>query len=681
VDRSVRKIAFFRLLLFVLVLLVFIAADFGAGLIRDTSKIRQASGMFRGEAAPLYLKTRHLLPNRVHRYELTERNDPMFPGGADDPRLFRTDELGTVIGPRQETGGSGAAKILFLGGSTTETNEVDEPFRFPWRVGELLSKMSGQTFVGLNQGVRGNTSRDSINVLLNHPVVQDADYIVMMHNINDRLLLASGGSYDARLNDQGEGGPATLIDSTIGLAFAIWDFISYRSNILFLLRYKVFEGNPWIGEHIPLVVNERTIDYDDEHLERSANSFSANLRVFVAVANALGKRPILMTQPLGRPSSQQEKFNDVIRNVAHETDTALIDLQAVLPKDRRELFLSDDIHFSNEGSRMVADIVAQQLGEMLLGIGGKRIGTRSGSFEFDRCLIPPETVDDITVGPRHLLLRVSGRYPVFSRDERYVFFQSWTGKREILNRYDRVTSEYRQLFPEHSDVQDRHATVISVNKEDAPLIAFGRSQGGTRERIYVMRMDSSELEQVPIPEDLSGSIPAHGGDGKILFAGARIDAQGKPMEAPDLYYFDAKSRTTHRLTRTAWEEWRPVMTPDGRQIYYIGNPKGNFDIYRLDVDTGETAVVFGTSEDEWDPDISRDGRWLVFASKSSGNWNLYLMDLLRLGRPIQLTANPSDDWDPRFLPQSNAIVFASSANQQAPFTYYLCPFGEQGKKP
>jgi hypothetical protein len=78
-------------------------------------------------------------------------------------RKFRTDHNGVVKGGNEVS--TTATKIVFLGGPTTECNEVAEPFRFPALVERLLRER-GLNIVTLNAGVRGHTTQDSINALL-----------------------------------------------------------------------------------------------------------------------------------------------------------------------------------------------------------------------------------------------------------------------------------------------------------------------------------------------------------------------------------------------------------------------------------------------------------------------------------------------------------------------------------
>ena len=75
-----------------------------------------------------------------------------------------------------------------------------------------------------------------------------------------------------------------------------------------------------------------------------------------------------MTQALGRESIQQKRFNDIVRMVALETKTHLIDLEERLSGKIGGAFLFDDIHLNNEGSRAIAQVIAENFKTQLLGL-------------------------------------------------------------------------------------------------------------------------------------------------------------------------------------------------------------------------------------------------------------------------------------------------------------------------
>jgi len=357
----------FRALTALLIVAAAVVLDLAAGWWDRTGTLRETAGMFRGEAAPLRLRTRNLVPGLDHLYRLDERppDDTTMPRGA--PRRFRTDAAGLVRGPTPasrgapDSGRTPPLTVLFLGGSTTEANQVDEAMRFPAAVGARLTERLDRPVRALNGGVRGHTSRDSANALLNHPAYEGAAIVVLMHNINDRLYLARRGGYEAALGRAAQGSDAALGAAVAGLVHATLDWATYRSNLVYLLRTRGFGYNPWTGHEDAVYENQGDIDFPDPNPQRSASRFRRNLGAFVALARATGRAPVLMTQPLGRPSAAQESFNAETRNVANAEGVPLIDLAARLPLDRGKLFLHDQIHFNNTGSLAAADIIAETL--------------------------------------------------------------------------------------------------------------------------------------------------------------------------------------------------------------------------------------------------------------------------------------------------------------------------------
>ncbi len=674
---SMKRLAF-RLLLISLPVLFLVFVDFILGSYQETASIKNSSRMFRGEAATMPLTTRTLLPNIDHRYHLGLRDDPHFKGGQNSPRLFRTQENGTIVNGTDSTKVSPKNSILFLGGSTTECNEVDEEYRFPTLVGHILSAETGDTYRGINLGVRANTSHDSTNLLLNHPIVDQVEIVVLMNNINDRLLLANRGSYNAPLSNMVSTDWGVVVASTKNLLGNLWDYYAYRSNILFLINTRILKTDPWTGEKYfdAAIVNEDAIDFQDPKIKSSAQEFHRSLIVFISAARSLGKLPVLMTQALGRESAHQKIFNDIVRLVATETKVHIIDLDKKIKGGTGGLFLSDDIHLNNEGSRTVGRIIAEDFKTKLLGLENthKKLDDLQAAFNFSSCKSPPQLNTQFSSGVRRLLIPRSGRYPFLSHNEQYLLFQRWTGSREVIELFDKKTKLYKRLSPDNEKIEERHA-VFWPDTENEWRILFSRKENGI-ETLFTRNSKTLKAQLILQSIELSGSIPAVGRDQIIYFAGSHIDSEGKFLGAPDLFRYDKKMMSPENLTKTRWEEWRPAPDPRGKYVYHIANPHGQFDIYRLDVDTGISSLFYGSEADEWDPDVSMDGRWVVFSSHKNGNWDLFLASTDDSREVLQLTFDANDDWDPKFTPSSGAIIFASSRDKKPPLMYYLCPFGE-----
>ena len=81
-----------------------------------------------------------------------------------------------------------------MGGSSTECMYVDQEKRFPYLVSKKFSK--GQLKVNsFNGGVSGSNSMHSINILLNKGLDLNPDFCIMMHNLNDLIVLFYEDSY------------------------------------------------------------------------------------------------------------------------------------------------------------------------------------------------------------------------------------------------------------------------------------------------------------------------------------------------------------------------------------------------------------------------------------------------------------------------------------------------------
>ena len=295
-------------------------------------------------------------------------------------------------------------------------------------------------------------------------------------------------------------------------------------------------------------------------------------------------------------------------------------------------------------------------------------------LDFSKCLAPPSHNQSFSSGNRNLLIPASGRYPVLSKNERFLLYQRWIGSREAIELFDKKTNLYKRLSPDDEKIEERHA-IFWPSKENGWRILFGRKKNGV-EKLFTRNSENNKAELIFNRMDLSSSIPAFGKDQTIYFSGSNIDSEGEFLGAPDLFRYNHKTKATENLTKSKWEEWRPSPDLSGKYIYHIANPKGQFDIYRIDVATGIKNLFYGSEVDEWDPDISKDGKWVVFASRQNGNWDIFMASTDDSRKLFQLTSGITDDWDPKFTPLSNAIIFASSKNDKPPFMYYLCPFGE-----
>ena len=296
-------------------------------------------------------------------------------------RAFRlnTDERG-FIGPTH-LHQNPDRKLFFLGGSTTECIYVSETNRFPYVVGRLVEDATGQRVNSYNGGVSGNNSLHSLNILLNDVLPAEPDVVVLMHNINDLVILLYTGTY---WNDNPHRSPIynTVVRREPPPSFGhlASDTVSWFAphlaqriaNLTALPTPKVDEWENIRGQRLL---------YD---FPEARAAFRRNLVAFVNLCQAYHATPVLMTQQNRlRPApdsfviqrmqkmekdfgisyaefqSMYSAFNETVRDVAKSEGVALVDLDVTVPKDRMHIY--DTCHLNDHGSIAAARVIADAL--------------------------------------------------------------------------------------------------------------------------------------------------------------------------------------------------------------------------------------------------------------------------------------------------------------------------------
>jgi lysophospholipase L1-like esterase len=648
--------------------------DFLVGYVNEVDHIREDARKFRSETAYLRTMTLNIIPSIDHAFPAQERSiQSTIP--PNQPRKFRSSQDGTILSghkfPKAKT------KILFLGGSTTEANEVDEPYRFVAVVEKELRE-AGLSIGTINAGVRGHTTQDSINGLINRRGFREADIVVMLHNINDGLILALRGGYHADLGADATTSAVAVKESARGFLYSLWDYISYRSNILFQIRSLASNFDPWIGEakhkkseSKKIKVDGNAIDFGKKYAHENRIKFEENLRVFVGITKALGKRPVLMTQPLGVKSYSQEIFNNSIRMVAQKLQVSLIDLVRILPEDSRWAFLSDNIHLNNIGSQAIGQIVAREIAKLF----NRRIDTgpiETGITRIEDLIAKCRLKVDRPRSPSvHRLIGIPGRYPSISPDGRWLLFHNWENGRNRIKVYNLDQKKLIDLSPAKSQVDERHPVFLDVQDRGFKIV-FGQGFNKKRtplERLMVRHWPSLKTEELISDPTFGGAIAAVRNN-RVVFAGFK---KQKPDDIPKLYSINIASRERTQLTNSQDEAWRPAIAPNGT-VYFITNPEGDFDIYQLRPKAERPTLFIRSKADEWDPAVSPDGKWIAYASKRSGSWDIYTSPIDDPSKVYRISDLPGEEWDPSWHPSGEVLVFASKQAEESQIVGSCAPF-------
>lgn len=265
--------------------------------------------------------------------------------------------------------------ILTIGGSTTASSFISDGKTWTDVLGEKLKKQHPQVWIN-NAGIDGHSSYGHLNFLY---------YYVARLKFKPKIALFLVGVNDIDRDD------LTVVDSskyTSSLFSAAW-FRKNSKTVSFLYDVK------WIIHPVHIYNDKQNWDFKDFktiHLEKAyidsalkkqdiiLQRFRERLNKIVALCRQYKIQPIFITQPLitgdgtengGHPNidlhvwndtengmlfwKKLQLYNSVTMQVADANKVFCIDLATQMPKDT--LYFYDIMHYTNEGSAKVADII------------------------------------------------------------------------------------------------------------------------------------------------------------------------------------------------------------------------------------------------------------------------------------------------------------------------------------
>jgi GDSL-like Lipase/Acylhydrolase family len=334
-----------------------------------------------------YINLRELPPNLdmvdIPQSKTVKASD----GLVQKPYRVRTDSQGFILPYHHYDKPS--CTLIFLGGSTTACIYNEEENRFPYLVGNLLEKATGEKVTSINSGVPGNNTLHSLDILLNKIIPLKPNIVVQMENINDLIVLI----YDR-----------TYWNNNLSKA-PIVDFSFYK-NLQGLRALSTFARDTYIPNlHAAIRVLSHKIfkkhrDSDDEfgrergkrrvlHEARLLNQFKMNLQTFINICRARKITPVLMTQfnrvkanpdekirkmlekfasdtkiPISKFNEIYSKFNEAILEVGQANQVMVIDLAHLIPQKAEYMY--DVVHLKTAGSRLAAQIISAHLRQLLV---------------------------------------------------------------------------------------------------------------------------------------------------------------------------------------------------------------------------------------------------------------------------------------------------------------------------
>jgi lysophospholipase L1-like esterase len=332
-------------------------------------------------AATRYIRLKEHLPSSV-RYEAPDDTAVIKTDGLVQKEYrFEIDDNGFVYpsGIHEKPD----ATLLFLGGSTTESIYVDEEIRFPYLAGKLLES-KGLKINSYNSGVSGNNTMHSINILLNKGLPLQPDIAVLMHAINDLIILLYERNY---WNNNPSRSLLIEIQPKNNTGYAknlIKALVPELYRRLWLLKNKYLADDN-IQKDEFAHIRGKSLNVNKQDI---INKFEGALLTFISVCKSNGITPVLMTQAnrfkeepdkviiddwsnkMGHRITYREykdiydAMNEKTRELGKSQGVLVIDLARSVPQESDYMY--DSVHLENYGSRYVAELIANQLEPLVI---------------------------------------------------------------------------------------------------------------------------------------------------------------------------------------------------------------------------------------------------------------------------------------------------------------------------
>lgn len=115
-----------------------------------------------------------------------------------------------------------------------------------------------------------------------------------------------------------------------------------------------------------------------------------------------------------------------------------------------------------------------------------------------------------------------------------------------------------------------------------------------------------------------------------------------------------------RLTSSRSVERDPVWHPDGQQVFFASNEKGNFDIWKAELMTdgslGKRTLVIESKQADTQPTFARNGD-MAWVRGTGAKSDIWLLD--QAGKSTQVTSTFGPDHSPAFHPDGAHISYVS----------------------
>jgi lysophospholipase L1-like esterase len=276
--------------------------------------------------------------------------------------------------------------LVTVGGSTTESLHISDGKTWPDLLGVKLEREFKPLWIN-NAGLDGHSTFGHLVLMEDYLIQLKPKVAIFLLGANDRGLIDYGTLDKQFLKKPAVSTRKAFIDTCASYS----EVVNYAVN---LNRYAKAHKGGLVHAKIDFA-KLNTLEVDDEkvarilegHRKHYLKPYAQRLQKLIDVARGHGIEPVFITQPmiygnvidsvtgadLGRVDTGGingitsweilKLYNEKLKQVATQNNVLLIDLAAEMPKSSKYFY--DTFHFTNEGSRFVAEIVFKHLAPFL----------------------------------------------------------------------------------------------------------------------------------------------------------------------------------------------------------------------------------------------------------------------------------------------------------------------------
>ncbi len=204
---------------------------------------------------------------------------------------------------------------------------------------------------------------------------------------------------------------------------------------------------------------------------------------------------------------------------------------------------------------------------------------------------------------------------------------------------------------------------------DGKFIAYTSTQDDTlrtdrvdmHRNIYIMKLDDRNITRAVSFEGDDWYPAFTNSNDEIVFTSEKDDPRNVSFQdkLSDIYLLNTKSGLVRRLTQNEADEGAPVVSRNGKWIFFTSNRDGNYQIYKMNNTGGETEQLTFRDWNCGAPHLSHDEKRIVFFAEVNGNYDIYMMNIN--GQKLtRLTQSAAQDACPNFSPDGKRIIFHSN---------------------